>query len=212
MFKSPSFVDILGIALVLKQIQTYAGGTTISIDSALLDHTFTMLRALINMKEKNQLCQVDERGQFVISKMLQDNILKKLRTEYLVPSIGPEYVDFLPIVSLYQVDIDQILDYLKKAIFFYRFGAIITGPPPPFQNMLTGADATRILALDPEGMEQYTKNKTVDGWHSKLSLYTSEAAGSARGGRGRRTRVKRSNKNRRMRTRRSRTRRTTRKY
>ena len=170
-YKSPSFVDILGIALVLRKIQKSNPTSMLSVntDKKLLTPAFKTLTLIATVKRP--LCW-KENGTPHINNDLQTAIFEILHTRFSL--IEPSYVDFMSIESLSEIDINAVLRLFKQAIFYYRYGVINSDALLTFESMSTPAKAKTLLTLDSAASETFTKNskEDEDNWVSKIRLYT----------------------------------------
>lgn len=220
--KAPSFVDILGLILLLMGTEPNTGGPGGAMN--LQDDKFfktICLSLLVAVNKGGPICQ-DQAGTLLMSYKLKELISTQIQ-KLLPSSFTIHDMTTLPITSLDKFQIDRLLGLFKKVLFFYRYNTLPSATYLTFEIMSTTADqASRAFGpgatLDSEKFKQdkdqsyFRNNERLyrDGALSS-ALSGSQARPMSLGGRGR-TRVKRTNKNRRMRTRRSRTRRTTRKY
>ena len=217
--KAPSFVDILGIVLLLMG----AAEEQITINLSDIKFLKEVLLMSLLVLQKGPICQVQD-GQLLMSDKLKINILAKIKTLCGLQTTFPiERLEILPITSLVQPQIDTLLGLFKKVLFFYKYNVVLSSSTDLTFEVMSGSytkalgafGATRTVAS-----QEFKKNITnpTNQFRNNSLLYTNAALQSALagvvgrmplGGR-RRTRVNRSNKNRRSRTRR--TRRTRRRY
>jgi hypothetical protein len=217
-YKAPSFVDILGIILLLMGAEKNAGGTTINSDKdAFLK--ITLLSSMLTLN-KGPICE-DQMGELLMSLPLQQAVLKQIQIHFL-PTFQIHEMTTLPITSLNKFQIDRLLGLFKKALFFYRYSTLPTAGYLTFERMSTTDKAFGAFGGQQTiDSEKFKEDKSKSYFMNNSKMYREDALQSALAGVGpghmalggrRRTRVNRSNKNRRSRTRRSRTRRTTRRY
>ena len=168
-YKAPSFVDILGIALVLRKIQTSDRTRILSVNDKVLTEAFKMLSVIASGGQP--LCW-EEVGTLHINSYLQKKILEELQTR--LPSLDYQDVNFMSIESLSKLDIDAVLRLFKQAIFYYRYGVINSDASNllTFERMLTPKDAKTLLTLDPAAIQTFDNNSKQENWFSKISLYT----------------------------------------
>jgi len=210
-FKAPSFVDILGIILLLMGAEKNAGGTIRSDQDDFLK--ITLLSSMLTLN-KGPICQ-DQIGELLMSLPLQQAVLTQIQKKFL-PSFEIHQMTTLPITSLDKFQIDRLLGLFKKALFFYRYNALPSAGYLTFEIMSTTPEKA-FGAFGPGetiDSKKFKDDKSKSHFMNNSKLYREDALQSALagvgpghmalGGRGR-TRVKRINKNRR--TRRSRTRR-----
>jgi hypothetical protein len=167
-YKAPSFVDILGIALVLRKIQTSERTRIIRVNDKILTEAFKTLAVMTTAGQP--LCW-KEVGRLHINSFLQKTIL----TALILSTFESQDVDFMPIVEpLSKLDIDAVLRLFKQAIFFYRYGVINLDASNllTFERMLTPKDAKTLLTLDPAAIQTFDNNSKQENWFSKISLYT----------------------------------------
>ena len=168
-YKAPSFVDILGIALVLRKIQTSDRTRILSVNDKVLTEAFKMLSVIASGGQP--LCW-EEVGTLRINSYLQKKILEELQTR--LPSLDYQDVNFMSIESLSKLHIDAVLRLFKQAIFYYRYGVINSDASNllTFERMLTPKDAKTLLTLDPAAIQTFDNNSKQENWFSKISLYT----------------------------------------
>ena len=216
--KAPSFVDILGLILLLMGTEQNTGRTMNFNDEKFFKMVCLVLLMMVN---KGPICD-DQDGTLLMNHKLQEEILKQIKAFFL-PSFTIDQMTTLPITSLDKSQIDRLLGLFKKVLFFYRYNALPSATYLTFEIMSTTADQA-FRAFGPGvtlDSEKFNEDKDKAYFRNNQMLYRkdtllaalegAQARPMSLGGRGR-TRVKRSNKNRRMRTRRSRTRRTRRRY
>lgn len=210
----PSFVDILGLSLVLLSIkESYS--RAITINYKMLGNAFSILFLMVNGVQgaTPNICEEQMGGSesmMYINNFLQSKLLKELQKE--LPSYEVQYITPMPITKLDESAIRSVLTYFKQALFFYKYGPSIVPPPTiTFASMQTPEDAFRALGFDATfeiERGQFEKNRSASNFAEKINLYTGaslksaleSAAGSARmgGGKRKRTTIK---KTKRMRTR-----------
>lgn len=168
-YKAPSFVDILGIALVLRKIQTSGPTRILSVNDKLLTEAFKTLAVIASIGQP--LCW-EEFGTLHINSHLQTKILEELQTR--LQSLDSQNVNFMSIESLSKLDIDAVLRLFKQAIFYYRYGVINSDASNllTFERMLTPKEAKTLLTLDPAAIQTFDNNSKQENWFSKISLYT----------------------------------------
>ena len=209
--KAPSFVDILGLVLLL--MGTAGNGVVINLsDSEFLKNVCNLTLLILN---KEPICQ-DQAGQLLISSTLKTYIARKITEKF-----GAHEMVVLPIISLEKSQIDRLLGLFKKVLFFYKYNTLPSATYLTFDVMSrTPEEAYRAFGASTTLDSEKFKNDKSSQFRNNSKLYSEAVlqsalsgteASMALGGRGRR-RVKRTNKNRRMRTRTRRTRRTIRRY
>jgi hypothetical protein len=208
-YKAPSFVDILGIILLLMGAEKN-GGTAINSDNdAFLK--ITLLSSMLTLN-KGPICE-DQTRELLMSLPLQQAVLTQIQKKFL-PTFQIHEMTTLPITSLDKFQIDRLLGLFKKALFFYRYTALPTAGYLTFERMSTTDKAFGAFGgqqtLD---SKKFNEEKSNSHFMNNSKMYREDALQSALEGVGpghmalggrRRTRVNRSNKNRRSRTRRMR--------
>lgn len=209
-YKAPSFVDILGIILLLMGAEKN-GGTAINSDNdAFLK--ITLLSSMLTLN-KGPICEEDQMGELLMSLPLQQAVLTQIQKKFL-PTFQIHEMTTLPITSLDKFQIDRLLGLFKKALFFYRYTTLPTAGYLTFERMSTTDKAFGAFGgqqtLD---SKKFNEEKSNSHFMNNSKMYREDALQSALEGVGpghmalggrRRTIVKRSNKNRRSRTRRMR--------
>lgn len=170
MFKAPSFVDILGISLILRNIQNVHDGL-VKVDGELMTVAFNNLRVIVNFGLGQPLC-VEQLGTPDINKLLKNKILDKIQEDY--PSFEMDNIAPIPINSLDKFNIDAVLRFFKQAIFYYRYGVMNLDANRllTFESMSTPEKSKIILGVGNPAVDQFKINEELGNWFSKTGLYT----------------------------------------
>lgn len=168
--KAPSFVDILGISLILRNIKNVHGGV-VKVDDELMTVAFNNLRVIVNFGLGQPLC-VEQFGTLHINNLLKQKILDKI-IEKQLPSFDINNIAPIPINSLDKFNIDAVLRFFKQAIFYYRYGVINLDANGllTFESMST-PEKSKILLTGNPALEQFKINEKRGNWVSKIGLYT----------------------------------------
>lgn len=166
--RAPSFVDILGLALMLTK---FTDDNILYIPDPVLKLFFVGL--LLEASKHESIC-INEMGQLLVNPSFKQQMLKVIQLKFY-KSFELEKVNLLPIGSLEKHQIDNILLFFKKALFFYRYGVINanTMKSLTFASMLSSTDdaAERALGLDDAAILQFRANKLKDSFISNSRLY-----------------------------------------
>jgi len=167
--KAPSFMDILGFALIL--VETQDRFSTLNLeDSKLLSNIFLAL--LISATQKGPIC-VDQAGQLVINNEFKQMLLQAINkffplkmNEMIVPGIN----------QLNEFQVTRILRFFKKALFYYRYNTLPSSASLTFESMADTDSAQRAFgAVSSLDYEKFKTDRLMSYFIHNSGLYREPA-------------------------------------
>ena len=149
---APSFIDILGLVLLLMGTKEGAIKTIPLENDKFLKFAFVGLLSVVNRESD---C-VKQAGDLVVSSFLKEQMVKALTGGKFVPSATVAEIDILPIGSLTKIQIDRLLGLFKQALFFYRYNTLPSINYLTFQSMMSSIDEAK-RAFGPSGSTDLVK-------------------------------------------------------
>lgn len=176
---APSFIDILGLVLLLMGTNEGAIKTIPLENDKFLKFAFIGLLSVVN---RESVC-VKQAGDLVVSSFLKEQMVKALGK--FVPSATVAEIDILPIGSLTKIQIDRLLGLFKQALFFYRYNTLPSIKYLTFQSMMSSIDeakrafgpsgSTDILKFDDDRNEPYFIHNSMLYHDTLLNLALAES-------------------------------------
>lgn len=168
MLKAPSFMDILGYALILVGTQEEYMLLNLE-DSKLLKSIFLALLASVN---KGPIC-VDQPGQLVINHEFKNMLLKAINKSFplqmdqmIVPDIN----------RLNNFQVENMLRFFKRALFYYRYNTLPSSSGLTFESMSTTDNALRAFgAGSSPDFEKFKADRSLSYFIHNSGLYREDA-------------------------------------
>ena len=178
---APSFIDILGLVLLLMGTKEGAIKTIPLENDKFLKFAFIGLLSVVN---RESVC-LEQAGDLVVSSFLKEQMVKALVGGKFVPSATVAEIDILPIGSLTKIQIDRLLGLFKQALFFYRYNTLPSIIYLTFQSMMSSIDeakrafspsgSTDILKFDDDRNEPYFIHNSMLYHDTLLNLALAES-------------------------------------
>lgn len=166
--KVPSFLDILGVSLIIVNVRRKHVHINFKTD-ILLD----IFNTLLQMSDTDGRIVEMTIGTSAINHTLKSGILtvlKKNTYPLQITDITPLAID-----SINEADVLGILEIFKKAIFFYRYGIVPSTKPTFNFNNMNNVDINTVgllcLGTEPGTPKIFKTNTSTEGFLPKSELY-----------------------------------------
>lgn len=169
MLKAPSFMDILGYALILVGTQERYMSLNLE-DSNLLKSIFLAL--LISVSDKGPIC-VNQSGQLVINYEFKNMLLKAINKFY---PLQMEQMIVPDINRLNKSQVENMLRFFKRALFYYRYNTLPSSSGLTFESMSTTDNAIRAFgAVSSVDFEKFKADRSLSYFIHNSGLYREDA-------------------------------------